>query len=83
MIPKGAKYGNKVFVGKVANERVRELLDDTDPKTTFLPETISIVDLDTEMLNVLNNGNLSVVSESGIRNGYASIVVTQSLFSTF
>jgi len=64
MIPKGAKYGNKVFVGKVANERVRELLDDTDPKTTFLPETISIVDLDTEMLNVLNNGNLSVVSES-------------------
>jgi hypothetical protein len=64
MIPKGAKYGNKVFIGKTGNERVRELLDDTDSKTTFLPETISIIDLDTEMLNVLNNGNLSVVSES-------------------
>ena len=64
MIPKGAKYGNKVFTPNVGVDRVRELLDDTDPKTTFLPETISIIDLDTEIVNVLNEGNLSVVSDS-------------------
>ena len=46
MIPKGAKYGNKVFIPNIGVERVRELLDDTDPKTTFLPETISIIELD-------------------------------------
>ena len=54
MIPKGAKYGNKVFTPNIGVDRVRELLDDTDPKTTFLPETISIIDLDTEIVNVLN-----------------------------
>jgi hypothetical protein len=64
MIPKGAKYANKVFIGKTGEERVRELLDDTDPKTVFLPESIGIVDLDTEIVNVLNNGNLSVTSDS-------------------
>lgn len=64
MIPKGAKYANKVFVSKSGEERVRELLDDTDAKTVFLPESISIIDLDTEIVNVLNNGNLSVVSDS-------------------
>jgi hypothetical protein len=64
MIPKGAKYGNKVFISKTGEDRVRELLDDTDAKTTFLPESISIIDLDNEILNVLNNGNLSVVSDS-------------------
>ena len=64
MIPKGAKYGNKVFIGKTGEERVDELLFDTDPKTVFLPETISIIDLDTEMVNVLNNGALSVTSDS-------------------
>jgi len=64
MIPKGAKYANKVFIGKTGEERVRELLDDTDPKTVFLPESIGIVDLDTEIVNVLNNGKLSVTSDS-------------------
>lgn len=64
MIPKGAKYGNKVFIGKTGEERVKELLEDTDPKTTFLPESISIIDLDTEIVNVLNEGNLAVVSDS-------------------
>ena len=64
MIPKGAKYGNKVFVSKTAEERVRELLDDTDAKTVFLPESISIIDLDGEIINILNDGKLSIVSES-------------------
>lgn len=64
MIPKGAKYGNKVFQGKVAEERVRELLDDTDAKTVFLPEAIGIIDLDTAILNLVNEGNLSFVSDS-------------------
>jgi hypothetical protein len=64
MIPKGAKYGNKVFIPNIGVERVQELLDDTDPKTTFLPESISIIDLDTAIVNVLNDGNLVVTSES-------------------
>ena len=64
MIPKGAKYGNKVFIGKTGEERVRELLEDTDSKTVFLPESISIIDLDTEIVNVMNNGKLSIVSDS-------------------
>jgi hypothetical protein len=64
MIPKGAKYGNKVFTPNVGVERVRELLDDTDSKTVFLPESISIIDLDTEIVNLVNNGNLSVTSAS-------------------
>jgi len=64
MIPKGAKYGNKVFIGKSGEERVRELLDDTDAKTVFLPESISIIDLDAEIVNVLNYGALSVTSDS-------------------
>ena len=64
MIPKGAKYGNKVFIPKMGEERVRELLDDTDSKTVFLPESISIIDLDTEIVNLMNNGVLSVVSDS-------------------
>jgi hypothetical protein len=64
MIPKGAKYGNKVFTPNIGVDRVRELLDDTDPKTTFLPESISIIDLDTAIVNVLNDGNLAVTSES-------------------
>jgi hypothetical protein len=64
MIPKGAKYGNKVFKPNVGEERVKELLFNTDPKTVFLPEPISIIDLDSEILNVLNNGDLSVTSES-------------------
>lgn len=64
MIPKGAKYGNKVFLGKTGEERVRELLSDTDSKTVFLPESISIIDLDTEIVNVMNSGKLSIVSDS-------------------
>jgi hypothetical protein len=64
MIPKGAKYGNKVFQGKVAEERVRELLDDTDAKTVFLPEAIGIIDLDAAILNIINEGSLSFVSDS-------------------
>jgi hypothetical protein len=64
MIPKGAKYGNKVFIGKTGEERVNELLFDTDDKTVFLPKPISIIDLDTELLNLLNDGKLSIVSDS-------------------
>jgi len=64
MIPKGAKYGNKVFIGKTGEERVNELLFDTDDKTVFLPKAISIIDLDTELLNLLNDGKLSIVSDS-------------------
>ena len=64
MIPKGAKYGNKVFIGKTGEERVRELLEDTDSKTVFLPESISIIDLDAEIVNLINDGALSVVSDS-------------------
>jgi hypothetical protein len=64
MIPKGAKYGNKVFISKSGEERVNELLFDTDAKTVFLPEAISIIDLDTELLNLLNDGKLSFVSDS-------------------
>jgi hypothetical protein len=64
MIPKDAKYGNKVFIGKTGEERVKELLEDTDPKTTFLPESIGIIDLDAAIINVINYGDLSVVSES-------------------
>ena len=63
MIPKGAKYGNKVFIPNTGMERVRELLDDTDPKTTFLPESITIMDLDAAVIDVINNGKLSVTSE--------------------
>ena len=50
MIPKGAKYGNKVFTPKVGEERVKELLEDTDSKTTFLPESIGIIDLDAAVI---------------------------------
>ena len=64
MIPKGAKYGNKVFQGKVAEERVKELLHDTDAKTVFLPESIGIIDLDAAIIDVINNGALSVTSDS-------------------
>jgi hypothetical protein len=64
MIPKGAKYGNKVFIPNIGVERVRELLNDTDSKTVFLPESISIVDLDTEIVNLLNDGKLSITSAS-------------------
>jgi hypothetical protein len=64
MIPKGAKYANKVFLGNTGEERVRELLEDTDSKTVFLPESISIIDLDAEIVDVLNNGALSVTSDS-------------------
>ena len=58
MIPKGAKYGNKVFLGETGNERIKELLENTDEKTVFLPESISIIDLDKEILNLLNDGGL-------------------------
>jgi hypothetical protein len=64
MIPKGAKYGNKVFLGETGNERIKELLENTDEKTVFLPESISIIDLDKEILNLLNDGGLSFVSVS-------------------
>ena len=64
MIPKGAKYGNKVFLPNTGEDRVKELLEDTDAKTVFLPESISIIDLDTEILNLINDGSLSFVSAS-------------------
>ena len=64
MIPKGAKYGNKVFVGNTANDRVRELLDDTDSKSVFLPESVSIIDLDAAIIDTMNNGKLSITSDS-------------------
>jgi hypothetical protein len=64
MIPKGAKYKINVFKEKYGNERINELLYNTDSKTVFLPESINIVDMDTEMVNLLNNGKLTTVSES-------------------
>lgn len=63
-IPKGAKYGNKVFTTPTGNKRVDDLLFDTDPKTTYLPEGIEIIDLDTQILEEITKGRLSTISAS-------------------
>jgi hypothetical protein len=64
MIPKHAKYSNKVFITKTKESRVDELLNDTDEKTVYLPSSISIADLDQEIVRQLNEDRLMTISES-------------------
>lgn len=64
MIPRHAKYSNKVFITKTKEERVEELLNDTDEKTVYLPSSIGIADLDAEIVRQLNEDRLVTVSES-------------------
>jgi len=58
MLPKSNKPDNTFYVKKYGKERVDELLENSDLKTTFLPETILTEDLHYAFLNLIKEGNL-------------------------
>lgn len=58
---KNYKNDTIIFKSKKYRERLKELLQNSDPKTTFLPSGIEIVDIDNEFYDTFNNGKLSMI----------------------
>jgi hypothetical protein len=57
--PKRVKYDNNVYKPKEGNERIEELMEMSDEKSTFLPKGITIEDIDKEVITTIKEGGLS------------------------
>jgi hypothetical protein len=61
-VPKKKKFDVNVYQGKEGAERVEELMQKSDDKTTFLPPSITLMDIDTETVNLVSNGVLAITA---------------------
>jgi hypothetical protein len=64
-LPKKKKFDINVYPGYEGAVRVEEIMQKSDDKTTFLPPSITIEDIETEMFNLLNKGRLIVTGRNG------------------
>ncbi|MFW5847412.1 MAG: hypothetical protein ACOCVF_00635 [bacterium] len=86
-LPKKIKYdidinppniGTKKY--KYGDERIKKLLNDTDPRTKYLPQTILFEDLDEVIFNLVENGELSLVLD---KNKVPTIFMDNSRWGEF
>jgi hypothetical protein len=61
-VPKKKKFDVNIYPGKDGADRVEELMQKSDDKTTFLPPSITLMDIDTETMKLVTTGSLAITA---------------------